>query len=112
MANQDLLVRRVLSELGLQQAGQTPSPQDVANVVEIIPAALEELAERQVIYVADPDDFPNSNLQWLAVWIAQFAATDFGQEKSGDAMMAAEMRLRALSRPDQYVYSPARPDYF
>ena len=112
MATRDLLVRRVLSELGLRQAGQEPSPEDVAAVQEVIPAAVDELALRRVIYIADPNDFEDAYLQWLAVWIAQFVATDFGKEKDGDAMMAAEMRLRSLGNSTEYVYTPARPLYF
>lgn len=111
MAGQDFLIKRIAAKLKLRQAGQDVSPEDAAAITEVLPGAFAELARRNVI-LAYQDEVDDELVEWLAVWIAQHAADDFGLDMDGGKMEAAEMALRAMAVPDTWSCRRATPDYF
>ena len=112
MANRDQLVRAAYEVL--TGDGQEPSPEDYAKIDGVIPGKLAELASpgRRVVYVADPDNFPDAYLEWLAVLVANtFDLRGFGRPISADEIQLAEMRLRSIQAAAP-LYRPVRVQYF
>ena len=111
MATKADLVRRVLKLLGKDAVGQDPSAEDVEAIEGYILGKIDELRKRNIIDVPDVEDIEPAALQWLAMLTAQDASPDFGASMDKTAFDFAEKMLRAI-QPMNYVYSPARPDYF
>lgn len=112
MANRDKLVRRALAILGVDGgAGQEPAAEDYIRMDEAVPSLIDDLAQREVVYIADVGDFPDAMLEWLAILLSQRRAMDFGTTMDAGAIDLSERRLRAIAsaRPSGV---PARPLYF
>ncbi len=110
MATQAQLVSRVLGLLRVIGAGQPASAEDSQIVTDYIPEKLDDLAQRAVIYIADPDDIPTGALQWLAIVISQDLAEDYGVAIDGGKIAFAESRLRELQSDD--AAGPVRATYY
>src|SRR6478609_7263308 len=94
MATQTELVRYVLWRLRARASGQTPMTEDEADVVAVIPAVLDDLALRNVVYISDPDQIPEGALQWLGIFVENAVAKGFGEAESAQDIRYAEAMLR------------------
>lgn len=110
------LVTKALGFLGKLEAGQTVAAEDSAFVTQYIQGMLDDLADRDVIYVDDASSFSDSYVQWLGMRLAVIVAPDFGvmQLAGGltlpDAISLSETALRRLSAA-KTAKNHARVDY-
>lgn len=110
MATQTQLVQRTLELLGMAQAGQTASAEDIALVEAAIPGKLEELRRRAIVYIADPDDFEDEYLEWVAMLLSQTLARSAGETIEPTAIQLAEMRLREMNFQEPDYDNPPADD--
>lgn len=106
------LATRALGIMGILEAGQTPSAEDLATVSALIDPLASYLGLVNVIYVGDTEDIDDAVFLPLAARLALEAAPDFGLPASDDeTKLDAEKPLRRLaaSRPSG---RPAEVDYF
>lgn len=111
MATKQQLINRVLFLTGAKGAGQTAAAEDVAEVEEVLPGKLDELAKRKIVYVPDADDFDDALLEWLAILLANSVGPAFGSAMDAGAIALAESRLRAM-QTQPTPSNPARVEYF
>lgn len=103
MSSSTDLVTKALGFLSKLEAGQTPATEDTAAVSQYVQGMLDDLADRDVIYVDDASNFPDSLVQWLGMRLAVIVAPDFGvmqlagQLSLTDAIQLSETALRRLS---------------
>lgn len=90
------LTTRVLEELGVLAAGQTPSAEDSQTIDLEIDPVLQDLASRGVYTYGDSDSIEDDAFVHLAVLIANSKARVFGLAPSEETRLMAERRLRAL----------------
>lgn len=107
----DLIVE-ALDLLGVSQAGQAPSAEDVEAVDRQIDGKFAELARRHVIYVANADEIDDEFFLPLARVVANAAAPKFSQPRDPGVDLDAEATLRALQMALPRPSSPLRADYF
>ncbi len=69
----DDLVIKILENLGVVPEGQAPEVEDTARIKRSIPSLFEELAAREIVYVADSSTI---NDAWL-LSLAAIAAYEF-----------------------------------
>jgi hypothetical protein len=97
------IVTKALGFLGKLEAGQTAAPEDTTLVTNYVQGMLDDLADREVIYVGDASNFPDSHVQWLGMRLAVIVAPDFGvmqlagQLSLTDAISLSETALRRLA---------------
>src|SRR5215213_11056855 len=101
MATRRQLIRKVLKNLGVYQAGQDLSPEDYSAVDEELPTILLSMS-KQDIYTAEVDDIPDEAVDDIADWIAARVTKTFGLAAEELAVVrtdaaAAETRLRYLN---------------
>lgn len=92
------LITETLSQLGALGVGETPSAEDSDAVDARIGPLVEDLAARNVIYVADTDDIPDSVFNYFVLRLAEECAVKFGKQMDATAIQFAEGRMRVLSR--------------
>jgi hypothetical protein len=78
MATRDQLVREVLKELGVYQAGQDLPPEDFRVIDERLDFEIAALYSQNIYSLDTADDVPDDALIPLAVWIAGNSAQLFG----------------------------------
>lgn len=111
----DLVVRalRVLGQIG---EGQNPGAEDVATVDQLVDPTLLELAEREIVTIADSDEIPSESFLALGYVLALKAAPEFGvlgQELLDITAFAqkAEADLLDMTR-SRPTYQPQEISYF
>lgn len=111
MYTREQLVSLALQHLGVKQAGQPYYPEDYQVVDLLVPAVLDDLAERNIFTWGDPDQLPDSAAIHLAVCLANTDARPFGKEPDEAKRLLAESRLRELK---QVILSgqPQQTEYF
>lgn len=97
------LVQAALEILGIVGAGQTASAEDYAKADAALPSLLGELAQRRVVYVADPEAIDAAYFRQLAWLLANSpdVAPAFGGVIDDVAVQRAEARLRDMHPPAQ-----------
>lgn len=90
LANEALVL---LQKVGL---GQSPDAEDTAKVDEKIDAVLDELSERNIVTIPDPDDIRAAYFNPLAELLANECAPNFGGQKSMAIKEQAEDRLKTM----------------
>ena len=110
------LVTEALESLGVLAAGQTPEIEDTTRVDEKIPAILADLAGREIVYVADPDNIPEAWFSALADIVAYECRIKFGVSQEAEVTLAnanqeaiAKLKVMLRGRP---TYEPLRALYF
>jgi hypothetical protein len=109
------LIDRALFQLGEMTEGNTPSAWARARVDENIEPVLDDLSERGV-FVADPDEVPDSASLYIAdilAWHSREAFGVVGEElaKLSSNNLTAEQRLRALNNRNS-VSIRVKAEYF
>lgn len=110
MATEAQLIARTLGQLRAVGTGQSPNAEDAAVVQAYIPAKLDDLAQRGVIYIPDSESVSDAALTWVAMTIAQDLAEDFGRVFDPQKKKYAEDMLIRLQAPESA--SKLRVDYF
>jgi|SRR5580693_2940739 hypothetical protein len=110
------LAIETLEKLGILPDGQTPSSEDTARVEEAIPTILEELAAREIVFVADSNNIPSAWFMPLANICAYETIEKFGL--TGDEAAALQTRndeaikkLKSILR-GRPTGEPMRTQYF
>lgn len=102
---------RALEKLFLVGAGQQAEAEDVAAVDNIF-ASFKAFIEAAEIYsIPDEDDIDEAAYEWLADYLAWFAAPGFSKPRDETTRQMAEYQLRRITaqRP---TYEVARAEYF
>lgn len=102
MATQAQVIDRILRLLRAVGTGQSAASEDSTVVSDYLPFKIDELAQRNVIYIADADSVPDNALYWFSVAVAQDLAEDFGRQKDPAMTAQAEAMLRMLNPRDGY----------
>lgn len=106
------LIAATLKLLNVLAAGQSPEAEDVEEIDAIINGKLDELALREILVVADRDEFEDELVDPLSIILANAAAPTFGQPRNEESRLIAEATLRAFI-PSTYVKgSILAVDYF
>lgn len=117
MATRAFLVREILKELGVWQAGQDLPPEDYRIVDEALPFRLAALAKARIYAVDDLDTYvPDEAVTELARYMAGEMAQIFGISENELAKVQqnaalAEQALR-FHRTRLPTYTRMRPEYF
>ena len=102
------LATQILVELAVVPEGMAAEVDDLARVTGNLPSLFEELAGREIVYVADPDNIPGAWFTPLATICAYELRTVFGV--TGEA--AAELKLKNDQKIlDLKVITRGRPTY-
>ena len=116
MATRAQLVREILKELGVYQAGQDLPPEDYRVVDERLPFEVASLRGQDIYALDDVESVPDEALMELARYLAGEMTSMFGiageelqqiQAKQG----AADQALRYL-RARSHTGSRMRAEYF
>lgn len=98
----DLTVQ-TLKELGVLPDGQTPQIEDTAAISGDIPALLEELAGREIVFVPDLDNIPGPWFMSIAKILAYELRNGYGivgdeaaslKQGNDDAILKLKIMLR------------------
>lgn len=104
------LIDFVLDNFGAIGAGQSSSSDDTAKVTPYIPLVLAELAESQIIYIADGDSVPDAAVTWVAALISHAPGLrrHFGEPADIPSAEYCRARLRAIKPAETYVVTEAQ----
>lgn len=105
------LITRALGLLGIIQAGQDPSAEDVELVDGYIDGKREEIARRRVLYIQNIDAIDDEYFLPFARIIANAVAPEFGQPRDPGVDLDAERTLREMQR-EPGVSETVRAVYF
>jgi hypothetical protein len=105
------LTNRVGSKLMVKAAGQSLTAEDLDVIDEIVDPVLADLSARGIVSVQDVDAIELDVFEWIAEIIADFCATDFGQERNPQKVEYCEDKLHAIAMAAP-TYEELRPDYF
>lgn len=105
------LIRRTLGLLGKTQAGQPLDAEDVALVRDQIASCVADLYRQRVVTIEDTNSIDDELLQWVAMYLAQYVAPDFGLPVDVNMItLALQMIRRVTHEPPQYF--PQEVSYF
>jgi hypothetical protein len=116
MATRAALVRSILKELGVWQAGQDLAPEDFRAVDEELPYRMAAMAKAEVYTVDDLEHIPDEALSEIARYMAGEYSQVFGlsdtelqaiQQNAG--LADAALRFQRTRRP---TYARQRAEYF
>jgi len=116
MATRAMLVREILKELGVWQAGQDLPPEDYRAVDEALPFRLLAMAKAEVYTVDTPEVIPDEALTEIARYMAGEFAQTFGLAEAELASVSqnaglAEQALR-FHRTRRPTFQRQRAEYF
>lgn len=114
----DQLVQAVLEELKVAPHGQIPNAEEWDAVDDKIDQLIAELAARQVIYIANPDEIPIECFSQLSQALARMLGNVFSLTTDETDKMfypenspfSAESKLRHIRRATA-ARVPQLPDY-
>lgn len=102
---------KALDKLGVSQAGQDPSAEDVAVIEGYVDPVLDMLAREKVVYVNDRNAIDNEFFLPIATILANAAANDFGGAYDEGVDEREKRKLRIL-QPRPGGYPVQQVDYF
>lgn len=105
------LVTQALANLGVLEAGQSPSDEDASTVENYVPATLASLSAEGIVSIDDADAISLEFFLPVAVLLAQDCAHEFGQPVDDKAKASATLRLRVMTR-GQPTGEQQTTDYF
>jgi hypothetical protein len=116
MANRAQLVKQILVELGVYQAGQDLPPEDFRVVDERLPFELSTMSAEDIYGLDDPESVPDEALMPLARYLAGVYAQAFGLsgEELQSVMTGQAVGERTLRyfRARNATYVRQRAEYF
>ncbi|KAA0697419.1 hypothetical protein DTW90_18485 [Neorhizobium sp. P12A] len=93
-------------------AGQSPSPEDMLEIDNILDGKLAELNRRGIFYADDNSQFDDEYQGPLATILANEAAPKFGQARNDASRLAAEATLREMRNSTYVSGTTLAVDYF
>lgn len=106
------LITQILIELSVVPEGVAPAVEDTARVQNNLPSLFEEIAGREIVYVADPQNIPSAWFMPLAVVCAYELRRIFGitgqaaaDLKLGNDEAIGNLKMMTRGRP---TYEPLR----
>lgn len=115
MASRADLVRKILKNLGIWQAGQELPPEDYVAVNEELPTKLLAMS-RGDIYNASVDSIPDEGVDAIADYIAATFIKTFGigPEEAAELRADADAAVGYLKylKTNKPTYSRTRAEYF
>lgn len=105
------LIRRTLSLLGKVEAGQPLEAHDVELVRDQIASCVADLRRQRVVTIEDTNSIDDELLNWVALYLAQYVAPDFGLPISADSMALAIRMLNKIEAEPPYYFT-LQADYF
>lgn len=98
MASRAQLVKLILQNLGVWQAGQDLPAEDYQVVNERLPYVLLAMNRADVFHHTDPENLPDDAVENLALYLSQSFVTTFGiiGEEKRDVIAAADGAETAL----------------
>jgi len=108
MATRAALVRAILKELGVYQAGQDLPPEDYRAVDEELNFKLLALAKARIYAVDTPDEIPDEAVSELARYLAGEYAQVFGL---ADTELATVQQNAGLAEAALRFHRTRRPTY-
>jgi hypothetical protein len=117
MATRAYLVREIMKELGVHQAGQDLAPEDYRTIDEALPFKLQSMAKAKVYTVDDvdtyvPDEAASELARYLAgefVQVFGLSDTEAKQVLQNAALADAALRFQRTRGP---LFIPMRAEYF
>jgi hypothetical protein len=106
------LITRALERLQRVGAGQDPSAEDAQLLRDNLGPLLEELAQQEVLFVADTEAIPDIVFLPLANRLAAEVSADFGLGAVDPAIINSlnqRLRLTWVAKP---LYQVQQADYF
>lgn len=97
---QDLIVA-TLKKLNVLAVGQSPEPEDVEEIDDILDGKLDDLNRRGLVWVPDHDQFDDVLIDPIAIILASMSAPAFGQASKPESVFLAENNLRELRDSDR-----------
>jgi hypothetical protein len=106
------LIQAALEEIGVLAAGQSPSAEDSDKLERAIDPLLEELAAREIVYVANSNEIPAAVFGPLARRLGAEVAGAFSVT-SGPSIEDEEWRLMRITaaRPTYELLADPNSDY-
>lgn len=106
------LVTKILEKLGVVPEGQIPEVEDTARIERNLASMIEELAAREIVYVADIENIPDAWFLSLASICAYEMRNEFGVTGEFEATLAngnqtAIDKLRVMTR-GKPTYEPLK----
>lgn len=98
MATRDDLIKAVLQDLGVLQAGESAVADDNALVSARIDPLLADLAVRNVIYIPDAEDIGEGAFQYVVGILVEICSPSFGRPRDAANVAQSEARLRTIQR--------------
>lgn len=108
------LIERAAEALGVLAAGQPVEVEDYARIDGYIDPTAADLIARDVYYIADTEEIPDSIFDDFAICVASTCRHAFGLSGNAElpaAALNAENKLRIKSA-DGPTYRPLRATYF
>ena len=116
MASRSYLVKLILQNLGVWQAGQDLPAEDYQVVNEALPFDLLAMNRANVFNSTDPENIPDDAVRNVAFYLSQFYVTTFGLsgEELQNVLTAAEGAEQALRylRVMESTGQPVQSQYF
>lgn len=102
------LIEKILEKLGVLPEGMQPEVEDSARIDRNLPSLINELAAREIVYVADLENIPDAWFLSLAQICAYEMRNEFGVSGDFEGML----RAGAAEGQDKIkVMTRGRPTY-
>ena len=105
------LIDQAATKVGALAAGQTLQVEDLDAFTTFATALIDQLAEDEILTIADTDSIPAAWTPYLASLLANLAGPDYGVAFSTDAKAANEAILRRLVRSKE-TFEAQQTNYF
>lgn len=105
------LTARALGKLFMVGAGQDVDPGDQEKIDNIVPSFFAFIEQADIYSVADENDIDEGAFEWLADYLAWFAAPDFSKSREEVMRQMAEYNLRRI-QAQKPTYETMRAEYF
>jgi hypothetical protein len=100
------LVIKILDKLGVVPTGNTPQFEDMNRVINLLPAIVQSVAGREILYIPDLNNIEGKYFlpfATIAAWecTEEFGTTgdDLGKLKDSNATAILELKVMTRGRP-------------
>jgi hypothetical protein len=100
------LVTKILDKLGVVPTGNTPQLEDVNRIIDLLPAIVESVAGREILYIPDINNIEGKYFlpfASIAAWecTEEFGTTgdDLSKLQQDNANAILELRVMTRGRP-------------
>lgn len=105
------LVEQAAAKVGAKAAGQPLAVEDFDTLDHYADQLFDQLGEDEILTIADEDSIPASLCPWLAILIANLAASEYGGQTDVNIKSSMEAIIRRITRQKETL-EPQTVDYF